>query len=1598
MKTIKRLLLVLSLLEILLLSINNINIVESKTQVATEVTISNNREPRIVYKDNDKNYFIIFIHDDAGIKLDKTSVTVNGKKYKLELIETSGNSGDKKGVYNKKGKRIRYLSNSKSYKGKRYDYGIKIKNSNLSTDFKNEISVVTYDHGGNCYLKETFRVKRLAKVDSNGIYYKIDRAPRATTIISNNMLNISAIDYSGIKSLKVYSDKTNELLYSFSAEKDGLNTGVNNLLEVPKDGTTKNGYRKSGIIYPYRIEDRFPKEKAKISSKKYKIKVIAEDLSGIKSEKNMIFKLKLVNKNSSSGNNGKGNTSNGNKPNGNTSNGNKPNGNTSNGNKPNGNTSNGNTSNGNKPNGNTSNGNTSNENKPNGNTSNGTNIKKIKIKKIEFIKSTYEVEEGKNVNIGLKITPSNANDYKLSWNTNDSKIAKVKGNGLSGIATGLKADKSTKIKVVDTSYPKGKEPTAECTIKVKKTGAFDFNLSKTKIETKTTGKQQEHKIIISGCPEKYNGEKVYFKVSTSNSKIATIAGRSDGEKTIKVITRDNYGSAIVTVKAYGRNSNKILKTKKVNVKVIKGVIAATSIKIEPASNGTIKIKKGDTIQFKAIVTPKNTTEKIIWSTSNNNIVVDNNGRVTAKKALGQASVYAQCGNQKAGQSIEVGLTSGIKSGSILVKSVKLNKHEIEIEKGKTTKLIATINPSNATNKNIKWTEINYNNVFLQPISLKSDGTIKAKNTGKSTVYATAKDGTGAYDTCVVRVIDPVNEINLYKNYGKSNQSKIGSTLSINRSLELIAEVIPKSVTHSVTASSSNSNVMKVQQIPGSGVILLEGVQPGTATLKVKSGSKTKSVTVSVMQGNAVNANTVKVTNVTLNHSSLKLNVGNSSTALKVSITPNNATNKNVTWSSSNTKVATVNSNGKIEARSKGITTITAIAKDGSGKKATCLVTVTMPKLTKNEDGIHVLKTNGSAQKSYTMQKSQKIKFALMVDDKIISNVYIKWNSSNKSVASVNSSGNVTANKTGETTISAEYKNKKYTCKLKVDNNELLFTSSSYVSAGKNLKINCDLSKTTKFNLELWKDGIKVNPKKYVISDKTVAKWNGSTVTVMKEGTTTITANYDGLKATCTINVTNSHSGTPNSNNNISNTNTGNNSKINEDKRKEIPSGGPAIIAKSIKLNYSSIILKVGSTKMLNASFSPSNVSNKTIYWTSSNSSVATVDIRGKVTAKKAGTATITAINRSSGKKATCKVTVTSPVTSITLSKSSATLIKGNTLKLTATANPKTATNKKITWGSYNPSVASVDSNGKVTAKKAGTATIQATASDRNGAKATCKITVKDQKVSWIKLNTYNVSLKTGQTKHISATAYPTTASNRAISWSSSNGRVAKVNSSGKITAKGPGTAFITAKSKDGGTKSTVTVKVTQPVTRISLNHYYITLYDGETKHLKATVSPSNASNKGVVWSYSNRKVAKVSSSGKVTAKGTGTGTITVKAKDGSGKKATCTVVVKSRKVSSISVTSSVTINKGASKKLSCSVHPSNATNKSVSWSSRDSSIASVSSSGRVTGKKAGTTWITVKAKDGSGKCARCRVTVKATTKSTTTNSGNRQRRGGNISW
>lgn len=252
-----------------------------------------------------------------------------------------------------------------------------------------------------------------------------------------------------------------------------------------------------------------------------------------------------------------------------------------------------------------------------------------------------------------------------------------------------------------------------------------------------------------------------------------------------------------------------------------------------------------------------------------------------------------------------------------------------------------------------------------------------------------------------------------------------------------------------------------------------------------------------------------------------------------------------------------------------------------------------------------------------------------------------------------------------------------------------------------------------------------------------------------------------------------------------------------------------------------------------------------------------------------------------------------PATSLSLNTKARTLSAGASFKLTATVSPKNASNKRVTWSSGNNSVATVATDGTVKGLRAGTAMITATAKD-GGKSATCTVTVY-KPLNSAKMSVASKTLKKGKIYTFKPALSPSDATVKSTKWTSSNTKVAKVNSQGKVTAKKNGKTTISAVlTTPEGKRTTIKASVKvggTAVKSVKLNKKTASVKVKKTLTLKAAISPANASNKGVTWSSSDKKTARVSANGKVTGISKGKAKITVMTKDG-GKKSTCTVTVK----------------------------------------------------------------------------------------------------------
>jgi uncharacterized protein YjdB len=395
------------------------------------------------------------------------------------------------------------------------------------------------------------------------------------------------------------------------------------------------------------------------------------------------------------------------------------------------------------------------------------------------------------------------------------------------------------------------------------------------------------------------------------------------------------------------------------------------------------------------------------------------------------------------------------------------------------------------------------------------------------------------------------------------------------------------------------------------------------------------------------------------------------------------------------------------------------------------------------------------------------------------------------------------------------------------------------------------------------------------------------------------------------------------------------------------------------------------------------LSGRTVTWESSNTAVATVAATGDVKAVGPGQAMIKA--SSEGKTAGSAFNVSSPapipVASISVSPTTSTLQIGGTVQLSAVtrdANNNVLTGRVIAWSSANSSIATVSSNGLVTAVAAGTVAVTVSS---EGQSASATITVSapaPAPVASVSVSPGTSTLQIAGTVQLSAVtrdANNVVLTGRVIAWSSSNPGVATVSGAGLVTAVSAGSATITALSegKSGTSAITVSAPAPVPVATVSVTPASTSITVGSTAQLSAVTRDANnvvLTGRAVAWSSSSTGVATVSSSGLVTAVSAGSATITALSE---GKTGTSVVTVNAAApvpVATVSVTpASTSITVGSTVQLSAVTRDANnnvLTGRAITWSSGTPANGTVSGSGLVSGLAIGTTTITATSEGKTG--------------------------------
>jgi len=1073
----------------------------------------------------------------------------------------------------------------------------------------------------------------------------------------------------------------------------------------------------------------------------------------------------------------------------------------------------------------------------------------------------------KTQTVTTTLNPVNASVNTISWTSDNGSVATVDGNGvITAVAPG-----TANITVTVSSPAASKSATVAVTVQAILVSSITLDQTSLSLTTASTPATSKATVLP------FDATNPSVQWTSDNTDVVTVSQAG-------VVSVVGLGTATITCSA------KDASTKSASCLVTVTNVQPTSVL---TSVGSLALNIGETLTISASVVPSNAPQGIVWSISNNTIAtINSNGTIVALKA-GTTTIKA---TSEGLPTIYKNII--LKVSTVPVTSILLDQTALTLNLLSTsTKIAATVNPLNATDISVTWS------VTPAGIVSVTGGVISVQTLGSATLTCSANDGSGVKATCIVNVtnVDPVS----ISVDSTSVAMKIGTTCTLHSTI--LPSLAPQSVTWSIL-----DNTIATLDANGKIVALKAGSTTITATSTVLS---------SVYKSIPIIVSIIPVTSISLDKTSLIINLPTNTASLIATITPPNATNGNVTWSTNNSTIATVDASGNVSILTDGDVVITAST--SNGLTASCSIKIN-PIVASNiiiDYNTLSLNIGDSKQLNATVLPSNT------------KNKSVIWTTLSSTVATVNSTGNVQGLSEGTAIIRA------------TTSNGIVATCNVTVSAINAISITLSKSNDTLFVYGtdiLTATILPVNTTNKVItwntSDSKVATINNGTITAVSSGYATIIAStINGIIGFCNLVV------------------------------KDIePTAITAVV--------SSTTMNIGTSQSISVIYTPTNVTAKSISYNSNNPLIASVDNNGVITANSAGDAIITLVTPN-GIIRTISIKVNPiQVSSVSLNLASVTLLIQENQQLLVNIYPTNASDKSVVWSSSDANIASVDNFGKITALKVGSASIRVTATSGINTECIVKVVAKTILVESVTVNPKTITLNIGQSQSISATVLPIDATNQSLIWTSNLVSVVSVDQTGKITANAIGQAKVIVSSSNG-INDTVTVNVIPiAVQTVSVDLDFLGIGIGESQFVKAQVLPSNATNKFISWSSSNTTIASISSTGRVT--GNSVGTIYVFATSLNGIKDSCKVIVSQLIFLADSVildATSVIFEVDNSTKVSGTIYPSNTSNKSITWIVEDASIVSVDVLGNITALSVGKT--NVIAITSNGKTDTLKVTV-----------------------
>jgi len=412
------------------------------------------------------------------------------------------------------------------------------------------------------------------------------------------------------------------------------------------------------------------------------------------------------------------------------------------------------------------------------------------------------------------------------------------------------------------------------------------------------------------------------------------------------------------------------------------------------------------------------------------------------------------------------------------------------------------------------------------------------------------------------------------------------------------------------------------------------------------------------------------------------------------------------------------------------------------------------------------------------------------------------------------------------------------------------------------------------------------------------------------------------------------------------------------------------------LEDTTLEMYVGETHTIPYKIVPENATNKNVTWESFNTKVVSVDGEGKLTARGPGNAMVMVMSEADPSiYVMISVTVKQKAASVTMNYKEVIMNVGEYFDMEVTVAPANSTEASLIWESLDTKIVTVSSTGRLTARAEGTAIVLV--KTESGVTSYCTVKVLEP-VTSLELDPTDIVIDVGEVFIIDPVFKPAKPTNMEVKWKSYDTGIATVNALGEVKGISRGSTVITCESVDGGFRSFCLVTVVNPdiVITVTPDNYRLGYGKSYTLEAKVLNKGTEVENAELIWSSSDESVCSVDENGKIYGEDFGDATITVMLdEEDSNVYATCEVRVV-REVTSIKLNHSVlTIIQGQTAALKADVQPTNATYTDAIFSSEDEKIAAVDEDGIITGVKVGSTWVWAKAKDNSGKSARCFVTV-----------------------